>query len=417
MKKKILIFPYSNQLGTTIPSITLANMLEKEGYEVEFASNGKFTFIIKKKGFTIHDIPEISYMHYREYLDKNSMDYYSQHVVRLLVDYESSLIEKLQPDIVVGHNRPSLYISSKLTDVKYINLTVASLTEYYNQKIYIPENHFLNKVIPLIDSNKIVPSKLRFLVYKNSMKSFAKGFNQNLKYFQLPQVKDYLELNEADIVLLTETYGLVKVKNLPNNYYYLEQDTNSCFGRRHTWLAEIESKKKGKKVIYISMGSSSFESYPIVLRGLVDFVVQNRDKYILVSNHCGLEKEYVNTENIYIEKYIQPKSMLNIADVVITHGGKNTLNEVIMAKKPVIGIPEQAEQLWNLKYAESLGVAKVLSRFKLKFDSKVLVKSVVELLGDNKYIRNLDRVVEETLVNRDHIDHDRSILNAIRLLS
>jgi len=59
MKKKILIFPYSNQLGTTIPSITLANMLEKEGYEVEFASNGKFTFIIKKKGFNIHDIPEI----------------------------------------------------------------------------------------------------------------------------------------------------------------------------------------------------------------------------------------------------------------------------------------------------------------------------------------------------------------------
>lgn len=415
--KKVLIFPYSNQLGTTIPSITLANLLKKNGYQVEFASRGKYTFIIKEKGYKVHDVPEISYLHYRQYLDKNRLDYYNEHAIRIFVDYEVNLIKELNPDIVVGHNRPSLFISTKLTQKKFVNLTVASLTRYYDQPFYIPENHILNRIMPFIDVNKIVPKQLPQLVFDITMKGFAKGFNKVLDLYNLPKVRSYIDLSEADIVLLTETYGLVKLKNIPENYFFLEQNTDSGFGDKFEWVNFVqEQKSKGKRVIALSMGSSAFESYPIILDKLVEFVLAHKEEYILISNHCGLEKEFLNKENIFVEDYIQPSQLLEIADIVITHGGKNTLNEAMLAGKPVIGIPEQAEQLWNLKYAESLGVAKILSRFKMKVDSSILVKEVIKMLNSQRYKKNLKNFVKEDLVNSDIEDHELSIINAIRAL-
>ncbi len=417
-KKKVLIFPYSNQLGTTIPSITLANLLIDNGFEVEFASKGKYSFVIKEKGFVLHDVPEISYMHYRKYLDQNRMDYYEKHLVRLMVDYEVDMINELKPDIVVGHNRPSLYISTKLTKKPFVSMTVASLTNYYDQRIYIPENHPLNKIIPLVDVNSLVPAIVPKIVYNITMKRFAKGFNEVLKEYNLSKVKSYLDLNEGDITLLIETWGLVGLKKLPSNFYFLEQDTESGFGEKPAWYSSVQKLKEGgKKIIGISMGSSSFEAYPLVLKDLVEFVLSQKDEYILVSNHCGLEKEYTNSNNIYIERFIPPLDLMNLVDIVITHGGKNTLNEAVLAKKMIIGIPEQAEQLWNIKYMEKLGVVKVLSRFELRKNNNILTHNVQRLLKDSKMRQNVEKFVQNDLINEDIYDHKATIVAALQRLS
>ena len=415
--KKVLIFPYSNQLGTTIPSITLANMLRDNGYKVEFASRGNYTFVIEEKGYKVHDVPEISYMHYREYLDKNRMDYYDEHLIRAFVDYEVSLIEELDPDIVVGHNRPSLYISTQLTKKKYVNLTVGSLTRFYNQHLYIPENHALNRFLPFINANLILPNGVINYVYHKTMREFVKGINSVLIKKGLQPLESFLDTSNADLVLLVETYGLVNLKSLPKNYYYLEQNTDSGFGHDVSARDEILlQKKSGKKVIGISMGTSAYEAYPLVLKSLVEYVL-GREDLILVSNHCGLEKEYKTNRKIYIEEFINPKDLLTLSDIVITHGGKNTLNEAIMARKLVIGIPEQAEQLWNLKYAESLGIAQVLSRFKLKTNKNILLDTI--RLFEEKAERSSNRIdsfVSEVIEKRDRIDHVESILGGFSSL-
>ncbi len=415
--KKILIFPFSNQLGTIIPSITIGNLLKKNNYHVVFACNGKYTQILLEKGFEVVSIDEVSYTYYRENVDHNSMQFYSKELVRFMVDAEVQLIQKENPDLIIGHNRPTLYISSKLARKKYINITVASLTNFYDFEYFAPNNHPLNKYFPIGDINRLLPARLRKFIFKLTMKSWVKGFNQTLKYFKIPEVKDFLELNNADIVLLCETYGLVAVKDLPDNYFFLEQDVNSGFGESHSWINKIkELKLQGKKIIFVSMGSSSFNAYPLVIDSIINFFQQKKDKYVLVSNHCGIEKDFKTTPTIFIEQYINPSEMLPYADLVITHGGKNTLNECILHKKPVIGIPEQGEQLWNLKYIEHLGGGKIIFQEDLQRSPEILVKTIEKILSDKDFINNLNKFVENSLEKRDIIDHKESIMSAINKL-
>ena len=119
----------------------------------------KYTEVIKEKGFKVHPINEISYLHYREHVDNNNNKHYSPSLVRHFVDMELDLMQKVKPDIVIGHNRQTLYISTKLAQIKYIALTVASIGKHYNYKYFVPENHFLSRLIsPIIDINKILPS-------------------------------------------------------------------------------------------------------------------------------------------------------------------------------------------------------------------------------------------------------------------
>lgn len=99
-----LFFPYSNQLGSTIPSITLVKLLQAKGHQVIYASGGKFTAVLKEKGFHVEPINEISYLQYRRHVDENNVDFYSESLIHHFIDVELDLIRKINPDVIVSNN-------------------------------------------------------------------------------------------------------------------------------------------------------------------------------------------------------------------------------------------------------------------------------------------------------------------------
>ncbi len=411
---KVLIFPYSNQLGSTIPTLTLASLLEKEGYDIEFAASGKYINVIKEKGYKLHKISEISYKQYRSHVDNNNVDFYCNHLVRHIVDEEVNLINKIKPDLLVHNNRPTLKISSQVTKKKLVSIVIPTLVRYYDYRFFIPDNHFLNQLIPFVDVNRILPSKVVKMVYDITVRKWVRGMNEVLRYFNLKEIKDYLEACEGDITLINQTYGLGKFKNLPENYYFLEQDLDSTFGQKYSWIKDVKkAKKENKKIIYVSMGSSAFEAYPLVIKNLANFVLEHQDEYVLISNHCGLESDYKDKKNIYIEKFIDIKSIMEYIDIVVTHGGINTLNECVINYKPVVGVPEQGEQLWNLKYIEYLGLGKAVTQLQLRNDNNLLKDTINDILHDKSYLQSLKRFVSKNLKKKDLEDHKKNIVKAI----
>ncbi len=413
---KFLFFPFSNQLGTTIPSITLARLLKDQGHEVVFAAGGKYVPIIKEKGFPVLKINEISYKQYREHIDNNNLDFYNRHLIRHMVDMELDIISEVEPDVVVQHNRQTVYISSKVAGKPLVALTVACLTKYYGDRYYIPDNHPISKLLPFIDLNKILPERTLRRGFNISAIVWARGFNQVLERYGLPRVKNFLDLNYGDLTLLVETFGLSPVKELPDDVLFLEQDIESTFGEEYEWFEEIkQAKSKEKKVIYVTMGTSSFESYPLVVDIIADFVLHN-ENYILVSNHCGLDAKYKNCNNIYIEEYIDTKKIIEYVDVVVTHGGKNTLNECLIYKKPVVVVPEQAEQFWNGKYIERLGLGRVISRIKLVKNHEILLKTINQILTDTSYHENFIKFINRYIEKIGLVNHKEKIIKQINTL-
>mgnify|MGYP002071602390 FL=1 len=87
-----------------------------------------------------------------------------------------------------------------------------------------------------------------------------------------------------------------------------------------------------------------------------------------------------------------------------------------MHKKPVIVIPEQGEQLWNIKYIKHLGGRKIIFQEDLQRSPEILVKTIEKILSDKDIINNLNKFVENSLEKRDIIDHKESIMSAINKL-
>lgn len=413
---KFLFFPYSNQLGTTIPSVTLANMLREKGHEVIYASNGKYTHVLKDKGFEVHPINEISYTQYRRHVDNNNVDFYDEGLIHHLVDKDLELIEKINPDVIVSNNRPSIKISSQIANKKLVTIVIPSLTRYFGHRYYVPENHFLNKILPLRDVNTIMPETMvRFAFYK-TMQQWGANFNKVLRYYKLPLMKDFLGVYEGDVTLINQSLGLFPFKPLPDNYYFLEQNLGSTFGTSHAWLHELENhKKQGKKIVFVSMGSSSLKAYPLVMNALKQ-LIETDDRFVLVSNHVGLLSDGKKHQRIYLESFINSSEVLPKADIVVTHGGINTLSECLQNKKVVVGVPEQGEQLWNLKYIEDQGLGKVVSKFALEKNPMLIVNAVLDVANSTSFTEAMEQYMSGRLVTEKLDEHRSALYNAIEKL-
>ncbi|MBL7766678.1 MAG: hypothetical protein JNJ58_11320 [Chitinophagaceae bacterium] len=415
---KFLFFPYANQLGSTIPSITLANQMRDQGHEVIYASRGKYTNVLVDKGFPVLPINEISYHQYRRHIDNNNVDFYEPGLIHHLIDKEIELIEQVQPDIIVSNNRPTIKITAQLMQKKLISIVIPSLSRHYGHKYYVPENHFLNKILPIDDVNKVMPEAMVRFAFLATMKHWARNFNKVLKEFQLPAVQDYLDLYEGDITLINQSYSLFPFKPLPDNYFFLEQNLNSTFGAPHDWAHELEEHRRaGRTVIFVSMGSSALKSYPLVMNAIKNLVQQN-DRFVLVSNHVGLLNDGQRPERVYVEAFINSAQILPLADIVITHGGVNTLSECMTHRKIIIGVPEQGEQLWNLKYAEDMGIGKVVSKFKLEKNPRLLTDALQAVVNDPNYHARMESFMQNKLQEADLREQRENIAAAIsRLLS
>jgi len=413
---KFLFFPYSNQLGTTIPSITVANMLRENGHEVIYASNGNYTNVLVEKGFEVMPINEISYHQYRKHVDENNVDFYQEALIHHLVDKDLEVINKVNPDVIVSNNRPSVKISAQLAKKKLVTIVIPTLTRFYNHQYFIPENHFLNTAYPFGDVNGVTPAGFRRFAFLMTMKQWGKNFNKVLKSYQLPLMQDFLGVYEGDVTLINQTKGLSPFMPLPSNYFFLDQHLGSTFGASHSWAGELdEHKRQGRKIIFVSMGSSSLKSYPLVMETIKDMVLAD-DRFVLISNHVGLKVSAGNNQRIYLEKFIHSKQILPLADLVVTHGGVNTLSECILNKKPVIGVPEQGEQLWNLKYAEHLGIGKMVSKFKLEKNPSLLKDAILSVIDDEVYQKNIIRFVDDLMDKKDNHEQTnlfKAILNLV----
>jgi UDP:flavonoid glycosyltransferase YjiC (YdhE family) len=408
-----LFFPYSNQLGSTVPSITLAKMLQEKGHRVVYASKGKYTNVLIEKGFEVIPINEISYLQYRTHVDENNVDFYTESLITHLVEKELEIIEEINPDIIVTNNRPTIKIAAQLANKKLVTIVIPTLCKYYNHRYYVPENHFLNKILPVSDINTIMPKSIVKYAFSKTMQQWGKNFNKVLKKYKLPLFKNFLDVYEGDITLINQTKGLSPFNNLSSNYFHLQQNLESTFGGEpHPWIHEIEEHKQaGRKIIFVSMGSSSLKSYPLVIDAVKKLVEAN-DEYVLISNHVGLKNNIQSTKRIYVEKFINSSQVLPLCNLVVTHGGINTLSECILNKKVIIGIPEQGEQMWNLKYAEYKGFGKMLSKEKLEKDASLLSKTIVEVIHNVSYQINLDDFAKELNENSTEKNNEE-IYNAI----
>ncbi|NP_001310039.1 uncharacterized UDP-glucosyltransferase YdhE-like [Tetranychus urticae] len=108
-------------------------------------------------------------------------------------------------------------------------------------------------------------------------------------------------------------------------------------------LPESLSKKSGK-LIYLSLGTLGSNDL-LVMRKLINAASKSSHRFIISKGSRGDQLELA--DNMCGENYLNQIKVIQMVDLVITHGGNNTFMETLYYGKPMIVVPYFFDQFDN----------------------------------------------------------------------
>jgi UDP:flavonoid glycosyltransferase YjiC (YdhE family) len=141
--------------------------------------------------------------------------------------------------------------------------------------------------------------------------------------------------------------------------------------------AHLQSKDPESGLIYLSLGSLGSADVGLMQR-LVD--VMGRTRHRVIVSKGPLADQIRLHDNMTGEAFLPQPAILPLVDLVITHGGNNTVTEAFHHGKPLIVLPIFWDQADNAQRVDELGFGTRLPTY--TFDDKALTGAVDRLLAD-----------------------------------
>jgi MGT family glycosyltransferase len=204
---------------------------------------------------------------------------------------------------------------------------------------------------------------------------------------QLPSLRNYLwESPFLNLYLYPEIADYQRAKPLAPTWHRLDSSVRSDAP------FDVEAVLPGDgKLLYLSLGSLASADVELMQR-LVDVLAKSGHR-VIVSK--GPQHESITlAENMFGEEFLPQPSILPQVDLVLTHGGNNTVTECFHFGKPMIVLPVFWDQYDNAQRVDELGFGVRLDTY--AFEEEELTSAIDRLLADDALAKRL-RVVATTL--------------------
>ncbi|XP_027206131.2 NDP-glycosyltransferase YjiC-like [Dermatophagoides pteronyssinus] len=218
--------------------------------------------------------------------------------------------------------------------------------------------------------NKGFPAAIR---YRQNMLNKDFGYPDvpsNQFLFQSPYLNIYgypEELDYTDLITLPETYVRLDA---------FCRDSPESFELPTEFKAKI---KPGDKLIYVSMGSMGSIDVDLMKR-LVAELVKSPHKYIFSMGPA--HDQYELADNMWGEGFLPQTKLLPLVDLVITHGGNNTVTETFSFGKPMIVLPLFGDQYDNAQRITEKGYGNRMNGY--LFKEGELCQMIDKMLDDKE---------------------------------
>jgi MGT family glycosyltransferase len=150
------------------------------------------------------------------------------------------------------------------------------------------------------------------------------------------------------------------------------------------WEVPEEIAEGDGAVIYLSLGSLGSGDVPL-MRSLVEALGSTRHRYVVSKG--PQHAEYELADNMVGEEFLPQTSVLELVDLVITHGGNNTTTEAIHFGKPMVVLPIFWDQHDNAQRVDETGFGARLETY--EFEPEQLSDAIGRLVGDRELAARL----------------------------
>jgi MGT family glycosyltransferase len=153
-----------------------------------------------------------------------------------------------------------------------------------------------------------------------------------------------------------------------------------------SWRLPDDLARHDGALIYLSLGSLGSADVALMQR-LVDLL--GRTRHRVVVSKGPLAGQITLRDNMTGEGFLPQPAILPQVDLVITHGGNNTVVESFHHGKPMIVLPLFWDQVDNAQRVHETGFGRRLATY--DFDDAELLAAIDALLADEGLAARLDR--------------------------
>ncbi|MFB3739691.1 MAG: glycosyltransferase [Candidatus Velamenicoccus archaeovorus] len=202
----------------------------------------------------------------------------------------------------------------------------------------------------------------------------------------LPSPRDYLWPSPyLNLYVFPAEADYARSNPLPPTVHRLE----SSVRRVDDTYTEHEKLGGEGALVYLSLGSLGSADVEL-MRRLVDVLSRTPHRYIVSK---GPQAElYELADNMVGEAFLPQPAILPLVDLVITHGGNNTVTESWHAGKPMIVLPLFWDQYDNAQRVDELGLGVRLPTY--AFEDEQLTGAIDRLVADEALTRRLAAMSE-----------------------
>lgn len=374
MAKKVykFIFLTIPAFGHINPMLPVMTELVKAGHRVIVYNNPEFEKIIKSTGAEFRLPPiKIKMPDFKEFKDSFKIAESGLEATKIFTPVMIEIFKKDKPDCIV---HDSLSPWSKIIS-QYLRIPAVAL---------VPSMAINLKVLLKSKINKDIFFETIFKI-KRSINIY-KQFNDLYRQygFKPPLVFDVFSNAENLNIIFTSRSIQIEESSFKSNYKFV----GPSIYRRNEQLLGKKIFRKKSRTIYISLGTiynDDINFYKIcfnAFKNIRDQVFMSIGKDIKRSDLGKIP------ENFYISEYLPQLQILEKADIFLTHGGMNSINESLYYGVPMIIFPQMLEQKANAYRMEELRVG-IMNKSKLT--ETLLIKLVNTIYNNDIYLNNAKR--------------------------
>jgi len=223
----------------------------------------------------------------------------------------------------------------------------------------------------------------------------------------LPEL-EFLPSADLNLYVFPEELDYTDARPLDDSWHRLDssvRETDAPAGIPEAFLADPE----GRPLVYFSLGSLG--SADVALMRRVIGVLATLPYRVIVSKG-PLHEEIELAANMWGAEFLPQTSIMPLVDLVITHGGNNTVTEALHFGKPMILLPLFWDQYDNAQRVHERGLGRRLPTY--SFTDEELSGALDELLSDQP-LRARIAAIGEGIRARDGLRKAADLIEASAL--
>ena len=334
--------------------LALIRALRGSIYDTVLACDPRYASLVETERLELENLPSVPSSQFIAALSRGK-PVYDLATLEGYVAADLSLIDRHRPDLVVGDFRLSLSVSARLAKVPYLALSNAYWSPDYSRSFPLP-------VLPMTRMLPLRAASFAFDLFgAMAMSQHCKPMNALRARHGLSALGNDLRrvYSDADHLLIPDVEQLFPLEAGAQPRSYLGPLFWSTTGPLPPWWGE--TTPPSLPTVFVSLGSSgAIQNLRVVLKALSSLPVR------VLASTAGADLGMAVPENVRMAAYLPGDLTVSRSSLVICNGGSLSTQQALAAGVPVLAIPSNMDQFFNMRPIQERGAGRVIRADRLR---------------------------------------------------